>query len=211
MLRLTLACCMCQLLVLLGVGWAAEPATDDEATTDNAVAATVDADTPVPGLPKTMEEFEARVAEQALDVKKAAKLWFDAVFVYLTVDKELGAKMITVMTKDKEWAKKSYFMAALKEKPYIFGSYAKGTSPANNYEMDPNKYELAIQKLERKPYADKEQDAYIKMFIKSSGADSSRPMVFQRNIRGEYKVFEFSSIYVGIRPPQTVSDAKDDF
>lgn len=207
MFRLQMAWLAMLVLLMAGVALAEE----DEFGEDPAASDTELTDEAQPGLPKTMEEFEARVAEKALDPKQAAKLWFDAVFVYMNVDKELGARMITLMTKDKEWQKKSYFMAALKERPYILRSYAKGTAPENNYEMDPNKYVLAIERVDRKPFDDKEEDEYVKLFIKSSGADSPRPLTFQRNIRGEYKVFEFSSIYVGIRPPQSQADAEDDF
>lgn len=207
MLRLQMACLAILVLLLVGAAVAQDDEFGEEPTGDDTTQAAEDEQ----GLPETMEEFEARVAEKALEPKQAVKLWFDAVFVYLNVDKELGAQMITLMTKDKEWQKKTYFMAALKERPYIFRSYAKDSSPDNDYEMNPNKYELVVEKTDRKPYADKEEDEYVKMFLKSSGADSARPIVFQRNIRGEYKVYEFSSIYVGIRPPKTQADAADDF
>ena len=146
-------------------------------------------------LPKTLEEFQQRVTDEASDAKAAVKLWFDAVFVYTTVDKDLGAEMITLMMKDKDWkGRKNYFNRDLDEQPYIFRSYAKGATPENNYEMDPNNYELEFTREDRKPYPDKEEGEYVKLWLKCGGADIDRPIEMQKNIRGEYKAYNILSL-----------------
>jgi hypothetical protein len=155
-------------------------------------------------LPKTLEQFQAQVAAKGADPKASAKLFFDAVYVYLGGDKVLGEKLITEMVKEKTWLKTmSYFTRAMKERPYIFYSYAKGTTPESLYKMDPNKYELVFEgTINNKPYADVEEGQVVKLFLRSSGADSARPMFFERNRAGIYKVREFSSICVDVRPPK---------
>jgi hypothetical protein len=163
-------------------------------------------------LPKSLDELKTRIAAEAKEPKAAAKLWFDAVFVYLTVDKELGAQMISEMGKDKEWKKNQrYFLKALEENPHIFRSYAVGATPENDYAMDPENYSLVFVREQDKPYADKPPNDYYKLFIASSGTSSPRPMTFQRNSRGEYKGYEIGAIYTGVRDPASTKAKKDDF
>jgi hypothetical protein len=163
-------------------------------------------------LPKGLDDMKARIAAEAGDPRAAAKLWFDAVFVYVNVDKELGAQMITEMCKDKNWkASNRYLLKTLEEAPYVFRSYAVGATPENDYAMDPENYDLKISRAEDKPYADKEPGAYYKLFIVSSGASSPRPMTFQRNSRGEYKAYEMGGIYTMVKDPASEKAKKDDF
>lgn len=159
---------------------------------------------PVPGLPKTLEEFQARIAEKATDPKAAVKLWFDAVFVYMLRDKALGQKMILEMDRYKEWDSKTFrlFRDQITRQPYIMFSYPKGATPENKYTFDPDKYELTYHgEPNFSPYADTEEGKFVKLFVKSNGADAPRPITMQRNAKGEYKFYEFSSIFVGVRPP----------
>lgn len=154
-------------------------------------------------LPKTLEEFQQQIAEKARDPRAATKLWLDAVMVYIGGDKQLGEQLITEMSKDKQWKSRSYFVRAMAERPYIFRSYAKGTGPETQYDMDPNQYELVHSgKVDLKPYVDKAEGEYAKLFIVSSGADAPRPAILARNSRGEYKMDNFSSLCVDVRPPQ---------
>ena len=159
-----------------------------------------------------VDDFRARIAAEATDPKQAVRLWFDAVFVYTSGEDELGADMITEMTKDNNWQRAaSYFVRALDHNPHIFRSYARGSAPENDYAMSPDDYALTFTRTETQPYPDREEGEYVKMFVESSGADSPRPIEVQRNSRGEYKVSNFSSICSGIRPPATDAAARDDF
>ncbi len=156
-------------------------------------------------LPDSFEVFQEQVAEKAKDPRQAAKLWFDAVFVYLTIDKELGKQMILEMSRYKDWGAPTNrrFIERLDTQSHIFFSYGKGSTPENGYTMDPNDYELVFHgETNLKPYADRDEGAFAKLFVVSGGADFPRSMTFQRNRNGEYKVYEFSSIYVGVRPPK---------
>jgi len=154
-------------------------------------------------LPKTLAEFQQQIAEKASDPRAATKLWLDAVMVYIGGDKQLGEQLITEMSKDKQWKSRSYFVRAMAERPFIFRSYAKGSSPGNQYQMDPNKYELVHSgNVDLKPYVDRAEGEYAKLFIVSSGADNPRPGILARNSRGQYKMDNFSSLCSDVRPPQ---------
>jgi hypothetical protein len=154
-------------------------------------------------LPQSLEEYQQRIQAQCTDPKATAKLFFEAVYVYLGGNKTLGEQLITEIVKDKNWKRTtSYFVTSMANQPYIYYSYAKGTSPENGYKMDPNNFELVFEgNVNYKPYADVEEGQAAKLFVRSSGADMPRPMTFERNRAGLYKVSEFSSICVGVRPP----------
>jgi hypothetical protein len=163
-------------------------------------------------LPTSLEDFQAQIAAKASDPKAAVGLWFDAVYVYIGGNKDLGSQLITEMCKDKAWKTSTgYFINALDNKPHIFRSYAKGAMADNKYQMDPENYELTFSgELNMKPFVDKDEGEYCKLFIKSGGADSPRPITLQRNNAGQYKFYEFSSICVDVRPPAEDEVLDDD-
>lgn len=163
-------------------------------------------------LPQSLEELQARIATEALKPRGAAKLWFDAVFVYTNVDKDLGARMITEMSYDKHWQKtQRYLPKTLDESPYVFRSYAVGATPENDYAMDPQAYELTVVREDARPYGDKPENEFVKLFVRSSGATNPRPMTFRRNTRGEYKAYEVGAIYTMVKDPASEKARKENF
>jgi hypothetical protein len=163
-------------------------------------------------LPTSLEDFQAQITQKAGDPKAAVNLWFDAVYAYIGGNKELGAQLITEMCKEKTWKTTAgYFTNALDNKPHIFRSYANGATPDNKYQMDPENYQLTFSgELNMKPFVDKDEGEYCKLFVKSNGADSPRPITLQRNNAGQFKLYEFSSICVDVRPPAQDEVLDDD-
>lgn len=136
-------------------------------------------------------------------------LWFTAVYTYLYKDQLLGQQCILEMDRYKEWDSRTFrlFRERLRDIPYVFNSYCKGTSPDNQYTIDPDKFEIVFKgDVNRKPYEDRAAGEFVKVTVISSGADNPRSMTLQRNNKGEYKVYEFSSIFVGIRKPHDPKD-----
>lgn len=87
-----------------------------------------------------------------------------------------------------------YVVRQLEQKPYISASYVQGTSNANGYEFkEPLKF-----KIER---VEKLSDGQVKVFVWSTGADTPRPIRLKQNDKGMWKAMEYSSIFVGVRPP----------
>ncbi len=86
-------------------------------------------------------------------------------------------------------------------RPFLARSYLVGTSPGNGYHA-PGLWTI---ELSRNPSSVISEDR-VKVFVTSTGADSSRPITLQRNNRGVWKAYEFSSLFVGIRPPQEEED-----
>lgn len=160
-------------------------------------------------LPKTLEEFQGQIAAGASDPKVATKLFFDAIFVYQSGDKELGKQLIMEGSRYKEWTESNHRMLLerMDSMPHIYRSYASGATPDNAYAMDPQQYELVFSgEVNLKPYDDKASGEFAKLFIRSGGADAPRSLTFQRNNAGQYKVYEFSSINLDIRPVKAAPD-----
>ncbi|MCB1325436.1 MAG: hypothetical protein H7A21_20520 [Spirochaetales bacterium] len=91
----------------------------------------------------------------------------------------------------------------LQQHPYLPNSYIRGTSPENGYALPAGPF---VFEITRNRYSGEEESGRIKLFIRSSGADSPRPVTLVRNNRGVWKAKEYSSIVVGIRAPASTTD-----
>jgi hypothetical protein len=150
-------------------------------------------------LPSTADEFRQRMAADAKQPEGAAKLWFEAVYVYTTdATRDAGRQMLGLITLDEKWEKNTYFVDRMRTKPYIFRSYAKGTSPDNGYRMDPNSFTLNVTASEKDKYRD---DAW-RVVIKSSGADKDRPLVLSKGADGLWRVFGYDQMYGDVTAPK---------
>ncbi|MDX9721141.1 MAG: hypothetical protein RBU37_10375 [Myxococcota bacterium] len=156
----------------------------------------------VAGLPASEEEFLKRHASEAKNAESALQLWFEGVYLYMQGGDQatLGEKILLTMTKGMtdEWKTKagfSRFAERLKTEQHIFRSYAKGSSPANGYSMDPSSFELDMVKSVQ------DGDNWV-ISLQSSGADSPRKVTLTKDDTGLWKVVKFDSVYVGIRPSE---------
>ena len=84
-------------------------------------------------------------------------------------------------------------------KDYVARSYFGGTSPDNNYTPD------VPYTVEITEYANSSENAgYVRLYLKSSGADSLRPVTLrQKPSTGEWFLWEFEGILAGIRMPKS--------
>ena len=163
-------------------------------------------------LPKSLEEFKARIAAEATEPEKAARLFFDSVYVAMFRDREAGEAMLTEICRYKDWKRRSPgFAPRMTSSPEIFRSFAAASSPANDYTMDPDAYELAVVSRNDKPYGDKPKGDFVKIFLRSSGADAPRPMILEKNSRGEFKVREMEGLYTGVKAPKSAAGGTKDF
>lgn len=162
----------------------------------------------VQGLPQTYADFKTRCQTAALTPEGAVKMYFDAVFCYLDPDRrEEASKMLRyIMHADAGWEKSQKyvtFIRRLKEPAYhhIFRSFAAGTSPENGYGMSPDNYTLIITKK------DKQQD-YIRVFLRSSGADTDRRL-WVKQYDGFWYVINNADSYVMVREPAMNNNSHD--
>lgn len=153
------------------------------------------------GLPSTYADFKERCHTVAVTPEGAVKMYFDAVFCYLDPNRRTEAsKMLRyIMHADANWEgnqRHVTFIRRLKEPSYhyIFRSFASGTSPENGYSMSPDDYRLVFSKK------DQQQD-YIRVFLRSSGADSDRRVWVKQYPDGFWYVINNSDTYAKVRDP----------
>lgn len=91
---------------------------------------------------------------------------------------------------------KQFYKDRLYEKEYLPKSYLKGSKPENNY--NPTKPYTVI--ISSNPYS-YDQENIVKLFIKSSGADSPRPITLRlKPSTGEWFLWD-QALLAGIRIP----------
>jgi len=99
---------------------------------------------------------------------------------------------------DGDWATRPTnrtFVERLQAQPWIFRSYAPGATPANGYAAPAS---FAPEITSRR-----EEAGMLKLWIRSGGADSPRPVSMKRPDGDErWYVQEWSSVYVEIRRPK---------
>ena len=158
------------------------------------------------GLPANYAEFRDRCQTACQSPYGAAKMYFDAVFCYMDKSKRSEAsKMLRfIMHGDAGWERSPYystFVERLRNKRYhhIFRSFAEGTSPENDYSMDPNNYQLMMGELV-------EEQGYLRLFLYSSGSDSARPIWVKQFDDGLWYVINVVGTYAGVREPYSAKN-----
>lgn len=163
---------------------------------------------PSQGLPSNYADFKERCRRAAVTPEGAVKMYFDAVFCYLDPARRAEAsKMLRyIMHTDANWEgnqRHVTFLRRLKDPSlhYIFRSFAAGTSPANGYRMSPDDYRLVFTRKDR-------QQDYIRVFLRSSGADSDRRVWVKQYPDGFWYVINNADTYAKVRDP-AVSDVSN--
>ena len=151
-------------------------------------------------LPKDYQEFKARYQQMGTTPEGAVKMYFDAVFCYMDTSKRDEAiKMLRyALHANANWERSpnySTFVSRMKNTgdQHIFRSFAKGTSPANSYSMSPDNYELEIT-------GKRQESDYMQVYVRSTGADSPRPLWVQQ-FDGLWYTTNNAGSYSGVRPP----------
>lgn len=92
---------------------------------------------------------------------------------------------------------------------YLARSYITGADANNQYHIaDPANARIGFRS--QTEYAGSVESGVKKVFVWSGGADTSRPIQLKRNVKGFWKVNEFSSVTVGIRAPASTDTSAAD-
>ena len=98
---------------------------------------------------------------------------------------------------------KQFYKDRLRDKEYLPKSYLKGSSPENNY----NPTEPFTVVISSNPYS-YEQENLVKLFVRSSGADSPRPITLRlKPSTGEWFLWD-QALLSGIRIPASLDPWK---
>lgn len=88
----------------------------------------------------------------------------------------------------------------LKSYPYLPYIYYQGAEPENGYTPDAPPYRVNMY-TNLYSYSPSSDGMWIKLFVETKGADSNRP-VSVRKAGSIFKVVEYSSLYLGPKPPK---------
>jgi hypothetical protein len=183
-------------------------------------------DEPARALPTSVEEYLKLREELGKTPQGGAALLAYALMVRVS-NKELGEQLLVVALDRSRLGKggtykgyaidqsTQYLIHQLDKHSYCARSYADGSSPDNDYKLDPASVGLKFRKQTK--YVGSIESGRYKVFLCSTGTDTCRPITLQRNDQGIWKAREFSTIVVGCRAPsggsgkpEGKSEAKDE-
>ena len=155
-------------------------------------------------LPKTYKEFKARYQTEAKTYQGAVKMYFEAVFAYINEEtRSEGGKMLRYALRSETPIDKSTYYATFAERlknpawHEVFRSFAKGSSPENNYKMNPDDFSLMFTGKVTK------EAGYLRVPLRSSGADSPRQGWGTEFDGGLWFVINNAATYVQVKPSRS--------
>ena len=152
-------------------------------------------------LPESLAELQA-TPEALLDTPfKAAALTVCALCAY-AADKNIGIEMLNWLKGPKPLTpfEISFIDDRLRDgKTYVPFSYFKGATPENDYTPD----EPFTVTVESNPYSD-DNEGYMKLFIKSGGADSAREVILRLKGDGKWLLWD-QMLLPDIRVPKSAN------
>ena len=149
-------------------------------------------------IPESLQEFEALAAGQRTPEKISA-LFLCALSLF---DRNMadGVSAMNLLRGPKPMTPydAQFLRDRLRGKAYLPLAYFEGATPQNGYK--PNApYVLNVLS---DPRPQDIEPGYLRVFLKTAGADSPRPMKLrQKPSTGEWFLWEYSSILSGIRIP----------
>ena len=153
----------------------------------------------IQSMPADLQEFESLAAMGNKQPENVCALFLCALALF-DRNKDEGVAAMNIIRGPRPMTPydSQFLRDRLCGKPYLPLAYFEGATPQNGYQ--PTKpYRLNVLPDTR---AQDIGPGYIRFFLKTPGADSPRPMKLrQKGSTGEWFLWEYSSILVGIRTP----------
>ena len=149
-------------------------------------------------IPENLQEFET-LAAKGRQPEHICALFLCALALF-DGDKDAGTAAMDLLRGPKPMSPYDcqFLRDRLRGKPYLPLAYFEGAAPQNGYQPC-RPYVLNV--LED-PRPQDIEPGYLRVFLKTAGADSPRPMKLrQKGSTGEWFLWEYSSILSGIRIP----------
>lgn len=150
-------------------------------------------------LPTTLDELKAMPEASLTNEYNVAALAV-AVLNNYEKDPEETYRMMEFLGGPKQQTAidKQFIRDRLKDHSYVMRSYFKGATPENDYAVSAPYYvEVSEQNNNSRT-----EEGYVKLFIKSSGADSARPITLRKKpSTGQWFVWQPTSLLTDVRKP----------
>ena len=150
-------------------------------------------------LPESYEQFTA-LPQASLSTPFQTAAMTVLAFCFYPKDSELCYRMIDFLRgpRPMNGSDKSFIADRFRDKDYVPRSYFAGATPSNDYQpVAP--YTISVSE-NRYSY---DEQGLAKLFIKSGGADDPRPIKLRKAKDGKWYLWEYSSILLGIRQPES--------
>ena len=161
-------------------------------------------------LPKTYRDFKDKYQTEAKTYEGAVKMYFEAVFAYMNEDtRSEGGKMLRYALRSETPIDRSQYYSTFAERlknpdyQHIFRSFAEGSSPENDYAMNPDDFKLMFA---GKPIR---ESTYYRVPLRSSGADSLRYLWVKEFDGGLWFVINNAASYVEVKPTRSEIERKN--
>lgn len=168
----------------------------------------------LPGLPSSVEELVALRDRLATTPEGGVAVLVLSLLAW-GQDPKLGLQCLTVAIEQAQLADGAegykgkqpsrVVLQNLKDrlagKPHIIRSLVQGTSPANGYALPAPPWRLSGREQPRDVHPER-----MKTFVRSTGADTPRPVHVVKNDKGLWKANNWSSIEVGVKAPAPPPD-----
>ena len=149
-------------------------------------------------LPESLAEMQALPEATLDDPFKTAALTLCALCAY-AADKNIGTEMLNWLRGPRPLSGMdiSFLNDRFRDGTHVPFSYFEGATPENDY--TPNTpFKVTV---ESNPYSDA-NDGYMKLFIKSGGADNAREVVMRKTSDGKWLLWD-QVLLVSIREPKS--------
>ena len=148
-------------------------------------------------LPTTAAEFASMPQMDLTKPENTCAMLLVALQLY-TKDKNAGVEAVNLLRGPRPLSPYDvqFLRDRLRDKLYLPLAYFDGATPQNNYTPS---QPLTLQVLPD-PRPQDVEEGYLRVFLKTAGADSPRPIKLRRKGENWY-LWEYSSILSGIRIP----------
>ena len=151
----------------------------------------------IAAIPATAEEFAAMPQMDLTKPENTCAMFLLALHLY-TKDQDAGVASVNLLRGPKPLSnyEAQFLRDRLCDKTYLPLAYFDGAAPQNNYTPS---QPLTLQVLSD-PRPQDVEEGYLRVYLKTVGADSPRPVKLRRKGENWY-LWEYSSILSGIRIP----------
>lgn len=149
-------------------------------------------------FPTNLSEFEA-LASSGREPERICALFLCALFLF-DRNKNDGTAAMNLLRGPRPMTPYDvqFLRDRLRGKPYLPLAYFGGAAPENGYRPS----EPYMLNVLADPRPQDVEPGYLRVFLKTAGADTPRPMKLrQKGATGEWFLWEYSSILSGIRIP----------
>ena len=152
-------------------------------------------------LPESYEQF-INLPQASMSTPFQTAAMAVLAFCFYPKDREACYKMIDFLRgpRPMNGADKQFIADRFRAKDYVPRSYFAGATPSNDYQpVAPYTVEISENQYSY------EEQGMAKLFIKSGGADSPRPIKLRKAKDGKWYLWEYSSILLDIRQPESTN------